>query len=55
MLDNMDVPTMKKAVQLIKGKAESEASGGITRRNAERCGFDWSRFYFCRCAYSFGG
>ena len=30
MLDNMDVPTMKKAVQLIKGKAESEASGGIT-------------------------
>ena len=31
MLDNMDVPTMKKAVQLIKGKAESEASGGITR------------------------
>lgn len=31
MLDNMDVPTMKKAVQMIKGKAESEASGGITR------------------------
>ena len=31
MLDNMDIPTMKKAVQLIKGKAESEASGGITR------------------------
>ena len=31
MLDNMDVPTMKKAVALIKGKAESEASGGITR------------------------
>lgn len=31
MLDNMDVPTIKKAVQLIKGKAESEASGGITR------------------------
>ena len=31
MLDNMDIPTMKKAVELIKGKAESEASGGITR------------------------
>lgn len=31
MLDNMDVPTMKKAVKLINGKAESEASGGITR------------------------
>lgn len=31
MLDNMDVPTMKKAVKLIDGKIESEASGGITR------------------------
>ncbi|WP_304343709.1 carboxylating nicotinate-nucleotide diphosphorylase [Chryseobacterium koreense] len=31
MLDNMDIPMMKKAVSLIKGKAESEASGGITR------------------------
>ena len=31
MLDNMDVPTMKKAVQLINGKCETEASGGITR------------------------
>lgn len=31
MLDNMDVSMMKKAVQLINGKCESEASGGITR------------------------
>lgn len=31
MLDNMDVPTMKKAVKLIDGKVETEASGGITR------------------------
>lgn len=31
MLDNMDVPTMKQAVQLINGSCESEASGGITR------------------------
>lgn len=31
MLDNMDVPTMKKAVELIDGRIESEASGGITR------------------------
>lgn len=31
MLDNMDTQTMKKAVQLIDGKCESEASGGITR------------------------
>jgi len=31
MLDNMDVKTMKEAVELIDGKCESEASGGITR------------------------
>ena len=31
MLDNMDVPTMAKAVKLISKKSESEASGGITR------------------------
>jgi len=31
MLDNMDIPTMAKAVKLIAGKAETEASGGITR------------------------
>lgn len=31
MLDNMDVKTMKDAVELIDGKCESEASGGITR------------------------
>lgn len=31
MLDNMDVLTMKKAVKLIDGKVETEASGGITR------------------------
>lgn len=31
MLDNMDVATMRKAVQLINGQCESEASGGVTR------------------------
>lgn len=31
MLDNMDVTTMKKAVKMINGACESEASGGITR------------------------
>ncbi|WP_312075147.1 carboxylating nicotinate-nucleotide diphosphorylase [Chryseobacterium sp.] len=31
MLDNMDVATMSKAVKLINGNCESEASGGITR------------------------
>lgn len=31
MLDNMDLATMKKAVKIINGKCESEASGGIRR------------------------
>ena len=31
MLDNMDTKMMKKAVAIINGKCESEASGGITR------------------------
>lgn len=31
MLDNMDTQTMAKAVSLIAGKCETEASGGITR------------------------
>lgn len=31
MLDNMDIGTMKKAVELIGGRCETEASGGITR------------------------
>lgn len=30
MLDNMDIPTMKKAVERINGKCKVEASGGIT-------------------------
>lgn len=31
MLDNMDVKTMKKAVKMVNGSCETEASGGITR------------------------
>ncbi|WP_223608661.1 carboxylating nicotinate-nucleotide diphosphorylase [Chryseobacterium sp. OSA05B] len=31
MLDNMTVPMMKQAVEMINGSCESEASGGITR------------------------
>ena len=31
MLDNMDVEMMEKAVEIIGGKCETEASGGITR------------------------
>lgn len=33
MLDNMDPATMRKAVKLIKGRAKTEASGGITESN----------------------
>ena len=36
MLDNMDVETMKKAVALCKGKAETECSGNVTAENIER-------------------
>ncbi|MBW2982131.1 carboxylating nicotinate-nucleotide diphosphorylase [Candidatus Woesearchaeota archaeon] len=35
MLDNMSVENMKKAVEMIKGKAKIEASGGITLDNLE--------------------
>ncbi|MFC6267130.1 carboxylating nicotinate-nucleotide diphosphorylase [Frigoriflavimonas asaccharolytica] len=31
MLDNMNVETMKKAVEMVNGACETEASGGITR------------------------
>lgn len=44
MLDNMDVQTMAKAVKLINGKCESEASGGITRdmlKDAAKTGVDY--------------
>ena len=30
MLDNMDNETMKKAVEIVNGRARLEASGGIT-------------------------
>jgi len=33
MLDNMDAPTMKQAVDMIGGQAITEASGGITEQN----------------------
>ena len=33
MLDNMDVDTMKKAVELIAGRAQTECSGNVTREN----------------------
>ena len=33
LLDNMSIPRIKKAVKLIDGKAETEASGGINAKN----------------------
>jgi len=36
MLDNMDLQTMQKAVKLINGKCETEASGGVTRDKLQK-------------------
>lgn len=36
MLDNMSAETMKQAVAMAKGRAETECSGNITRENIER-------------------
>ena len=36
MLDNMSVEDMKAAVEMVKGKAETECSGNVTRENVER-------------------
>ncbi|NEX01720.1 nicotinate-nucleotide pyrophosphorylase [carboxylating] [Pseudobutyrivibrio sp. NOR37] len=33
MLDNMDVNTMKKAVEIIDGRAQTECSGNVTKEN----------------------
>ena len=33
MLDNMDIPTMQRAVEMISGRAKTEASGNITSDN----------------------
>lgn len=44
MLDNMDVPTLREAVELIDGKFRTEASGGIsedTIRSVAECGVDY--------------
>ena len=36
MLDNMSVEDMKRAVELCRGKAETECSGNVTRENVAR-------------------
>ena len=44
MLDNMSPEDMKKAVQLIDGRAETECSGNVTKENIARyidCGVDY--------------
>ena len=46
MLDNMSTDEMKKAVEVINGRALSEASGGITEQNIAEiaaCGWILSR------------
>ncbi|MDE5779159.1 MAG: carboxylating nicotinate-nucleotide diphosphorylase [Lachnospiraceae bacterium] len=35
MLDNMDIETMKKAVEYIDGRAETECSGNVTKENVK--------------------
>jgi len=44
LLDNMDIPTLRKAIARAKGKVELEASGGVTLENAAEiaaCGVDY--------------
>ena len=36
MLDNMSVEDMKKAVEMVKGKAETECSGNVTKENIKK-------------------
>lgn len=36
MLDNMSIEDMKTAVELVKGKAETECSGNVTKENVEK-------------------
>ena len=35
MLDNMDIPTMKEAIAIIDGRAETECSGNVTKENIQ--------------------
>ncbi len=36
MLDNMSTEDMKKAVEMVAGKAETECSGNVTKENIQR-------------------
>jgi nicotinate-nucleotide pyrophosphorylase (carboxylating) len=44
MLDNMDLKTMKRAVEIVAGRYKTEASGGVTEetiRDIAQCGVDF--------------
>ena len=36
MLDNMDIDTMKKAIEIIDGRCQTECSGNVTKENIDR-------------------
>ncbi|MCR4611227.1 MAG: carboxylating nicotinate-nucleotide diphosphorylase [Lachnospiraceae bacterium] len=36
MLDNMDIDTMKKAIEIIDGRAKTECSGNVTKENIDK-------------------
>ena len=36
MLDNMDIETMKEAIRIIDGRAQTECSGNVTKENAAK-------------------
>ena len=52
LLDNMDVATMKKAVELVNGRVVTEASGGVTPRDRRGDCEDRRRCDLGRGAYS---
>ena len=35
MLDNMDIETMREAVQIVNGRAETECSGNVTKERIQ--------------------
>ena len=52
LLDNMDVETMKKAVNLVKGRVVTEASGGVTLETVGEIARSRRRCDLGRSAYS---
>ena len=59
MLDNMDVDTMKKAVEIIDGRAQTECSGNVTKENIKNIidffqTFEKNTFFFFQFGKIFG-